>query len=200
MKANEMKNSTNSNSMHKNQNGQFVNLDTLINRIKTEDEKNLRMSKSFLWIYIILVAVYLFLIIVNPDPDISLIRRLSGLFYIASMAVFALIFRKGYRVFKSIDYGLPVLEMLRSAAKRYRLSTKNYLIIAIPVILMDIGLTLSFYNNLLPLAPLNRVLIIQVFYIPIMTISGFIGYYIWRKQQKPLRDRALELIRELEGE
>jgi len=182
-----------------NQEGDLVSMDLLISNVKAEDEKNLRMTKSFLWIYIVLGIIYTLLIVVNPDPDIDINRRLSGFFYILSMLGFALLVRKGYKEFKNIDYSLPVIEMLRSAANRYRLSLKNYLLVSIPVILMDIGLTLSFYNDLLPMSPMNRILIVQAFYVPIMTISALIGTWIWYKKQKPLRDRALRLIKELEG-
>lgn len=180
-------------------NGYSVDVDSLIDRVKTEDEKNLRMTKSFVWIYIVLVIIYAGLIVFNPDPDITIIKRISGLSYIASMLGFAWIFRNGYKEFKSIDYSLPVIEMLRNVAKRYQLKVSKFLILSIPILLMDVGLTLSFYNNLLPMTPINRVLIIQVFYIPIMTISGYIGILVWRKKQKPLRDNALELLKELEN-
>jgi hypothetical protein len=182
----------------KKQNENLVDMDSLIGRVKAEDAKNLRMTKSFLWTYIILAVIYTGLIIINPDPDITIIKRISGACYIASMIIFALVFRGGHKEFKSIDYSLPVIDMLRKAAKRYELKSKKLLILSVPILLMDIGLTLSFYEDLLPMTPLNRVLIIQVFYIPLMTISGVIGYFVWRNKQKPLRDNALKLIDELE--
>jgi len=182
-----------------NQNGSLVNTDSLINKVKAEDEKNLRMTKSFLWIYIILTILYTGLILFNPDPDIDSVKKISGACYIASMVFFALLFRVGYKEYKNIDYSLPVIEMLRNAAKRYQLKTKKLLALLIPILLMDAGLTLSLYNDLLPMTPLNRVLIVQVFYIPTMTISALIGVWIWSKKQKPLRDNALKLIKELES-
>jgi len=181
-------------------NGNQVNMDSLIRSVKSEDARNLRISKSFLWIYIVLAIVYTGLIVINPDPELKLIDRISGTCYIASMVVFAWIFRAGLKEYKSIDYSLPLIEMLRKVAKRYQLRARKFLILSIPILLMDAGLTLSFYEDLLPMEPINRVLIIQVIYIPVMTISGFIGYLVWRRKQKPLRDNALMLIEELERE
>ena len=182
------------------QNGNQVNMDSLIRSVKAEDAKNLRISKSFLWVYIILAIIYAGLMVLNPDSDIKLIDRISGGFYLVSMVFFAFMFKKGLKEYRSIDYTLPLIEMLRGVAKRYQLRARKFLILSIPILLMDVGLTLSFYDDLLPLEPINRVLIIQVFYIPVMTISGFIGYLVWRRKQKPLRDNALMLIEELERE
>jgi len=182
------------------QNGNQVNLDSLIRNVKAEDAKNLRISKSFLWVYIILAIIYAGLMVLNPDSDIKLIDRISGAFYLVSMVVFAYMFKAGLKEYQSIDYTLPLIEMLRGVAKRYQLRARKFILLSIPIILMDVGLTLSFYEDLLPMEPINRVLIIQVFYIPVMTISGFIGYLVWRKKQKPLRDNALLLIEELEKE
>ncbi len=180
-------------------NGNLINLESLINSVKAEDEKNIRINRSFQWVYIIMVVVFAVLIFFH-DPDVTPIRQISGIFFLASMIAFALIFRKSYKENKSIDYSLPVIDMLRNVANRYSLKLKkNFHLISIPIILMDIGLTLSHYNDLLPMSPLNRILIVQAFYIPAMTISALIGVWVWSKKQKPLRDRALELIKELES-
>lgn len=177
--------------------GKAVDMDSLINKVKVEDAKNLRITKSFQWVYIVLIVIYTGLLIF--DPYIKSIDRIIGAFYIASFIAFILIFRKGYKEYKSIDYTLPVIEMLRETANRYRLRVGKLLSLIIPILLMDVGVTLRFYNDLLPMSPLNRVLIVQAIYIPVFAMSALIGILIWRKKQKPLRDRALELIEELES-
>jgi hypothetical protein len=177
--------------------GKAVDMDSLINKVKVEDAKNLRITKSFQWVYIVLIVIYTGLLIF--DPFIKSIDRIIGAFYIASFIAFILIFRKGYKEYKSIDYTLPVIEMLRETANRYRLRVGKLLTLIIPILLMDVGVTLRFYNDLLPMSPLNRVLIVQAIYIPVFAVSALIGILIWRKKQKPLRDRALELIEELES-
>lgn len=191
----------NNNNIHtndlENMDSKLVSIDSLVSRVKAEDAKNLRMTKSFQWMYIVLIVLYAAVLIF--DPYIKSLDRIIGVFYIASFIAFILIFRKGYKEYKSIDYSLPVIAMLRKTADRYRLRVDKLLVLIIPILLMDVGVTLRFYNDLLPMSPLNRVLIVQAFYIPIMTISAIIGILIWRKKQKPLRDRALELIKELES-
>ena len=180
-----------------NSNGNSITMDSLMNKVKDEDAKNLRISKSFQWIYILFAVLYTVMLFI-PDSNITSNRKISGVFYLSSMLGFGLIFRHYYKEYKSIDYTLPVIEMLKSVANRYRLQTVKILVLLIPVLLMDAGITLSFYDDLFPMNPLYRVLIVQAIYIPAMTISMLIGVWIWSKKQKPLRDNALELIRELE--
>jgi len=182
------------------QNGNTVDLAKLTFSVKNEDAKNLRITRSFLWLYIIMILVYSWLMVFDPDKDITIIQRVSGLFYVASMVAFALIFRKGYKEYKNIDYTLPIIDMLKNAANRYRLKTRKFVELSIPILLMDVGLTLSFYHRMMPESPIFRVLLIQAFYIPTMTLAGFIGYLKWHRKQKPLSDNALKLIEELEGE
>lgn len=178
-------------------NGNTVDLERLINNVKAEDSKNLYLTKAFQWVYIVLIVIYAALLIF--DPDLNNVDKIVGAFYIASFIAFVLIIRKGYKEYKNINYSLPVIEMLRETANRYRLRVDRLLTLIIPVLLMDVSVTLRFYNDLLPMNPLNRVLIIQAIYIPVFTIAALIGIYVWSKKQKPLRDNALKLIEELES-
>ncbi|RPH31359.1 MAG: hypothetical protein EHM93_13815 [Bacteroidales bacterium] len=168
-------------------------------KLKKEDEYNLNISKSFFWIYIGFIGLYSIMMIVNIIFDRGFIRMFSQIFFILSFVSFILIFRYNLKIYKKIDYTLPLSEMLSAVVKRYQLRLGHFLIILIPIILMDAGLTLTFYEDLSPMNPLYRVLIVQVFYIPIMVISALIGILIWRKKQKPLKDRAIQLLEELES-
>ncbi|MHC1703205.1 MAG: hypothetical protein AB9846_04795 [Tenuifilaceae bacterium] len=181
-----------------NQNGNLLNMDTFTNKLKKEDEYNLRISKSFIRIYIGFIVFYTIILILYLIANQDLFRVLSQFCLILSFVVFVLVFRSSSKIFKRIDYSVPLVEMLKGVAKRYQLRVKYLLILLIPIILIDAGLTLSFYEDLTSLSPLNRILIIQAFYLPIMAISALIGILIWYKKQKPLRDRALELLKELE--
>jgi hypothetical protein len=198
MKTND--NTTNNSQMNSTEklNGNSIDIERLIRGVKEEDAKNLRLTKTFQWAYIVIIIPYAALMFI-PDHDQPL-KLISGFFWIASFISYVLIFRKGYKEYKNIDYSLPVIEMLRLTAKRYQFQINKLLILFIPIVLMDAGLTLSFYHDLLPMNPINRVLIIQVIYWPVMIIAAIIGYFVWRTKQKPLRDNALKLIEELEGE
>ncbi|NOU19444.1 MAG: hypothetical protein HOO91_17960 [Bacteroidales bacterium] len=175
------------------------NMELFTSKLKKEDEYNLKISKTFFRIYIGFIGFYFIIIIVNLFFDRGLIQVLSQILFILSFVAFVLIFRDNLKIFKKIDYSLPLAEMLNAVVKRYHLKIGYLLILLIPIVLMDGGLTLSFYEDLESLSPLNRVLIVQAFYIPVMAISTLIGILIWRHKQKPLRDKALELLKELEN-
>jgi len=193
MKTNDM----NNNLSHANES--LPDTELFTSKLKKEDEYNLNISKSFFWIYIGFIGLYSIMMIVNIIFDRGFIRMFSQIFFILSFVSFILIFRYNLKIYKKIDYTLPLSEMLSAVVKRYQLRLGHFLIILIPIILMDAGLTLTFYEDLSPMNPLYRVLIVQVFYIPIMVISALIGILIWRKKQKPLKDRAIQLLEELES-
>ncbi|OFX89960.1 MAG: hypothetical protein A2W99_08645 [Bacteroidetes bacterium GWF2_33_16] len=175
----------------------FIDMDALLLNLKNEDSRNLKLMKNFKWLYFGMIIFYTLLIIVNPDPELELHHRISGLCYVLSFVFFWLIFRKYHKEFGQIDYSQPSSEMLAKAADRYKMKVKNFLILIPSLVLMDIGLTISFTYRLTSLEMMHKILLIQAIFIPVMLISGFIGYLIWRKRQKPLRDGALQMLKDL---
>lgn len=179
------------------QNG-IVNMDSLIVGLRKEDSRNLKLMRNFKWIYLVMIIMYALLMVVNPDPDLEMHHRLSGICYVIAFGLFVLIFWKYHKEYSEIDYTLPVVEMLNKAAKRYKFRWKSILICMPSVILIDIGVVLSdFFVN--PEIDWSSIVIFQLIYLGLMTISGFVGYIIWRTRQKPLYDGAMQLLKELEG-
>ncbi len=180
-----------------NTNKKFDSIDSLVVNLKKEDLKNLNLMKSFKWIYLVMIIAYALLMVVNPDSDLKLHTRISGICYVVAFGIFALIFRKYHKEYSEIDYTLPVVEMLSNAAKRYKFRWKSILITLPSLILIDIGVMLSsFYDT--PVIDWNRIIYFQFIYFTIMGISGFVGYMIWKKRQKPLYEGAMQLLKELD--
>ena len=177
----------------------LIDMDSLLINLKNEDSRTLRKMKNFKWLFFIMVIIYTLLMVVNPDPELQLHQRLSGLLYVISFTLFAFIFRKYHKEYSKIDYSLSSSEMFRKAAERHNLTFSRYLVVLPSLLFIDIGLTISEYYRWSSIEPLNRILIVQVTLIPIFILSGFIGYLIWRKKQKPLRDGALQILKELNG-
>lgn len=176
-----------------------LDLDSLVSRLKNEDSRNRKQMRNKKYMYYSLIVIYTLLMIVNPDPALQLHHRISGLCYALGLAVFALVFRKYYVDYKKIDYSISSVEMLSKAVKRYRFSLIYVLYVLPGLVLIDAGITISQYFRWDSIEPLNRILLVQAFFIPIMIISGYIGYLIWRKRQKPLHDHAQQLLNELTG-
>jgi len=195
---NQVKLNRNNNGIQNNQKqNNFIDMDTLLINLKNEDARNLRKMKNFKWMFFIMVIIYTLLMIVNPDSELQLHHRISGLCYVVSFTFFAFLFRKYSKEFSKIDYSLSSAEMFKKAVERHNLTFPRYLIVLPSLLFIDIGLTISEYYRWSSIEPLNRILIVQAILIPIFILSGFIGYLIWRKRQKPLRDGALQILKEL---
>lgn len=177
--------------------GNGIELNILMGKLQAEDARNLRIFNSFRYLFPVLMVLYGLLFIVNPTSEFDWLDRLSGLCYVLAFGVFAWLFRKYYHEYRSIDYALPVAEMLRKAADRYSLWQRKTLILIVPLLLIDAGISISSSRHQDYMSPVKWALIVQLTYVPLLCISFLIGVWIWYRRQKPLRERALSLLAEL---
>lgn len=175
-----------------------LDLDQLVKGFQKEDSRNLKMTRSFTILMWVLAPLYFFLAIVGMILDDPSFDQLGFLFFSLGFLAFGFLFKSLQRDYKSVDYGISTIEMLRKAAKRYKLwQLKTYLTI-IPVALISVAASLTI-QKVIPHPDLAvRLLIVFSGYILIMIVAFFIGYLIWRSRQKPLRDKALQLLSEIE--
>lgn len=178
-----------------NSNDNIVDLDVLVSKMEKEDSRNLRLMRNFKWIYFVFAITYAPMIL-NPNNEWNI--RIAGVCNALAFILFALAFRKFHKIYKSVDYSVPLLEMLTKAVDRYKLKLKRIFLVVPSVLLVDVGLVLTDSYGL-DSSSLKEVVIFQVCYFGALTLSGFIGYLIWRKRQKPLRDEALRLLKDLES-
>jgi Ca2+/Na+ antiporter len=177
----------------------FVDIDALVFGLEKEDDRNLKMTRNFRWFMVVMAVLYTLLMVVNPDPELKMHHRISGLCYVAAFTLFTVVFAKLNNEFLNVDYSLTSVEMLQQAAKRYKFLSWRYVWMLPSLLLIDAGISVTFFHRWISVEPLNRVLLVQAVFIPLMVISAFIGYLIWRKRQKPLHDSALTLLQELQG-
>jgi hypothetical protein len=175
----------------------YFDLDSLVSNLKVEDSRNLRKMRNMKWLYYSMIVIYALLLIVNPDPVLQMHDRISGLCFVTAFILFAVLFSRLHNDYSKIDYALSSAEMLSKAVKRYKFSFTYYPYFLPALVLIDAGLSISEFYRWLSMEPLNRILIVQAFFIPVMVISGFIGYMVWRKRQKPLHDQAEQLLKDL---
>jgi len=182
-----------------NTNQPSVNLDKLIGNLKKEDALSLKFSLSIQWLMWPTAILYLVMVIFIFDFSEPWYKPTGGLMVMLSLVIFAFYFRNRFRAFKMIDYGLPTTEVLAKAVKRYQAFQWPTLFLLIPLILEDIGLcffSLDFSGHSDTLA---HVIKWQVIFFVSLAIGFLIGYIVWWIRQKPLRDRALALIKEIES-
>jgi hypothetical protein len=186
--------------MKKHQNiNPFTNMDLFAENLRKEDVRNSKMTRNFQWIMWIFAPLYASIFLLNPDKGIMMTERLGGLCYAAAFIIFALIFRKFNIEYRSVDYGVPVVEMLTLAAKRYNMFQRKLLLIIAPILLVDIGMVMVCINHFGSKTLLEVILWVQALLISSLIIGLTIGVLIWRKRQKPLRDAARAMLKEIES-
>lgn len=181
------------------QNIQEIDLGQLVTDLKKEDTRYLSMTGSFRWIMWGFAILYLLKFIAGNISDRPDIDRFGFLFFSFGFLSFALLFKSLHKEYKSVDYGVSTMEMLRKAADRHKFwQTKTYLTI-IPVILTAIGFSFTSQRGFPFEDQSMRVLVAFASIMLLLSCSAIIGYFVWRKRQKPLRDKALSILEDMRG-
>ncbi len=177
------------------------NIDNLVNKMKLQDEKFSNLYKRMSVLYFVFVVIYTGLLVVNPAKEILISTRISGLCYVISFLIAGYYFRRYYIELNSLIYTKPLLEVLKDAVNRYKLFNSRQIPMIYVVILIDIGVTISFVfrNEYQSFSKIQLIIIIQVIYFTTMALSAFIGYLWWRKKSKPIHDESLRMIKDLES-
>lgn len=181
------------------QNTPDVNLEKLVTGLQLEDSRNLKLTNNFMWIMWIMAPLYLLFAIIGLSTEEMSTQHIGFIFFSLGFLVFGFLFWTLRKDYKSVDYGVPTIEMLQKAVKRYKFwQAKTYLTV-IPVILVCFATSFSI-EHLLPYPDqINRMVIVFVGYLLVLCVAFFIGYLIWRTRQKPLRDKAIAMLKEIEG-
>lgn len=169
------------------------NLSQLVSKLQVEDNRYARISKAFQIIYWVFIPIYALLTFLDYRESGQIAHLIGGVCFIMSFLVFALFFGVFYKEYKHVDYALPTIEMLKKAAFRYKPFQKKKLWILSAIFFMDAGLS---FNQTADFSILE----VQIYFLGIMAISVCIGLIIWYYKYKPLRDKALYLIKEIEEE
>ena len=177
----------------------FTDMDRFVAGLQKEDVRYSRLTRNFQWIMWVFAPLYAAIFLLNPDKGIVMTERIGGLCYALAFIIFALIFRKFNNEYKSVDYGVPVVEMLTLAAKRYNMFQRKLILIIAPILLVDAGMVLVLMNHSGMKSVNEVILLVQEILIPSLLIGVTIGVFIWRKRQKPLRDAALAMLKEIES-
>ena len=164
----------------------------ITNRIKYEDSAYANLSKGIVVLYSILSVVYVLLIAMELWMGSKIEKTIGGICYLIAMLNFVLFFVYYNKKYRFVDYGEPVLVMLKKARQRYLPFQKNALCLLPGLLLMDVGLTLNTFSS-------EKVLLVQAIYFGMMFIAVIIGYIYWFIRYKPLVDRITEYITELEN-
>ncbi|WP_291856445.1 hypothetical protein [Marinilabilia sp.] len=168
-------------------------MDQLIHKLKNEDENYARLSRGIQIFYWIMAPVYLIMVVLHAIEGSSLNEILGGIFFFLAMLIFALFFRNYYKEYKYVDYSQPTLVMLKKAAYRYKPFQLKILWAFLAVGFINAGLSLSATH-------MADLLEIQLVFWSAMAMAVLIGLWRWKVRYKPIRDAALNMIREIEAD
>jgi len=176
-----------------------LDLNRLIEGLRREDDRNMHLTNRFKWLMWIFAPLYFCFFLFLLYEGGSILKEIGFFFFSASFLFFAILFRNLNNEYKSVDYGIPTTEMLRKAAQRYEIWQTKTAKAMFPAFLAAIGVSLT-SEEMIPDIDDTKIRIALAFgaYLLLLGVGFGIGYLIWRKRQKPLRDHALLLLTELE--
>jgi len=178
------------------------NLESLIRKLKEEDSRNVKMLHRIYIMYIVIAVLFSGMYILNPDPDLGFYQRLTGAIYILAFTMMTFVIRKNYSILRQVDYTQSVYHVFKKASERYRFwETKRMVFTAVFILLIDIAVSMVFNGRYLSesLTWIEKTLIVQAFYIPVIAASFTIGWLQWRKTKKPVLEKINSVIKDLEG-
>lgn len=170
-----------------------ISLDQLVGKLQKEDLKYSNLCKALKLGYWILIPTYTIMCTIIYIESKEINDLFAGLLFIGSFLIFALVLGNFQKEFNTVDYSLPTLRMLKSAANRYRPIRAKSLWAFAAFFMMGGGFYFSSLFN-------EYAVRFQSYFIALFFASLIISTIIWYFKYKPLRDNALRLIAEIEGE
>ena len=174
-------------------NSEKINLDQLMGKLKKEDANYGNLSRGIQIFYWVLIPIYSILSVLHYKESGEIYDLLGGLCYVISFLIFAIFFGKYHKEYKYADYSLPTLKMLKNAAYRYQPFQLKTIWVFVAILFMDVGLCL---NTSLDFSVID----VQIHFLGAILVAVMIGLMIWYFKYKPIRDNALAIIAEIEGE
>jgi hypothetical protein len=170
-------------------------VEQLMGDLKEKDRQYGGMVKRLIWLYGLMIPIYLVVFLFHPDATIY--NRIEGGCFVAGFTIFFVVFRYLHKQFNFVNYGEPLIQVLKSVVKRYKKWQWPTYLAFVGVLLIDIGMCFSTTSEN-PVPNLKTIIQFQLFFLPSITIAALIGFLIWRKRHKPLVDKAKKLLKELE--
>ncbi len=179
-----------------------INIENLMSRMQQEDMRNKKLMKGIFVLYLALSIMYTLFLVINPDAELTLIDRIAGLCYVVAFLLGSLYFRREYAMYKNMNYTLPLMQLLEKTEKRYRFFSRKWLPVSGVIILINIGVSLSFWHQSTKWIgnTWQDMLITEAIFWTIVLVSGYIGYLRWKARSYPIWKDTKSLLDELKDE
>jgi len=172
--------------------GEKVNLDQLLGRLKKEDHNYSNLCKRLKLMYWIFIPLYTLIAFLHYFDTNQLIDLFSGFCLVGAFLIFALLMESYQKEYKNVDYSLPTLSMLKQAANRYHPFRLKSIWAVLAILLIYVSMS---FNTTIESHSFFQPLVFSI----VMIAAVIIGLIVWYFKYKPLRDHALANIADLEG-
>jgi len=174
-------------------------IDTLINKLQSNDKVNKKALRILQIFFFVLIFLYIILYVFNPDDEMILNQRIGGVCYVLAFSLLAFHFRKKYTKYKNVNYSVSVKELMKEAEKRYGFWNGNQLSSFIAIILLDVGTYLISIKYFSDNWSLWQIFFgVQVFYFMSAGLGFIIGYIKWKKEIRPFWISLKTMLKEFE--
>jgi hypothetical protein len=169
-------------------------METFINELKLQDEKQRKAILLLLGIFTMFVVVYSGTFSLQKGD----MKAGYALLVFGFVLVLGYMFRK-FHLISKVDYTAPATVFLQKAEKRYRFMTLADWVVTLPLLALFIiggslivhgSLTKYFGDSIIPVAV----------YLLIMACAVGVGFWAGRKNWKKQHEATLEKIREMKRE
>lgn len=166
-----------------------TNLPEFISKVKSQDNLSRMVYMATIVLYFIIIVAHLAFISISIYNNTPFTEWMG---YLGTLLPFIIIFyflNKRHKEYKQADYTLPTYLVLKNMERRYNFLRHDDRWVLITLFFLGISLGKDSPKDFLSF---------QFEYWTIMIISMLIGYLYWYIKRKPLRDKASQLIKELE--
>ena len=170
-----------------------INLDQLVGKLHKEDNRYAKICRGIQILYWIFIPYFIVMSTIHYMDSGDIIDLIGGLFYVIGFLIIAIFFGNYHKEYKYVDYSLPTLKMLKAAAYRYQAVQLKSIWVLIGILFIYAGVIAE---SKLDAAFMRE----QLIFLGGVLVGLFFGLIIWYFKYKPLRDNALRLIAEIEGE
>ena len=177
----------------------LTNYESLIKRLKSQDENVIKKNKLTIVFSVILTLAWVALYIADYINEFIHSDRT---FHISMF--FILIIILGYRVYnqckyKKINYAESIRETILQAEKRYRFWSQKVIFEFIILIILGIVFGIYLYTTHAENWPIFKNIAFSIFVPIFMGVFSMIRLYLdWKREKRPLWIFTKEMLRELE--
>ena len=166
-----------------------IDLPQFISKVKRQDKIHRIIYIPIMVLYFIIIVINLIAIFGSIIDNRPFIEWISLLGTLLPFVIIYFVLRKRYKEYKRADYSQSTYLVLKSMERRYRSFRLEDLWVFAALFILVISLGIDHHMGFLSS---------QLFYWAFILIGIIVGYIYWYIKIKPLRDKALKMIKELE--